>query len=202
MIINTEGDWKSTVKAPPKDLRMKTKDVTSTKGLEFEDFQLKRELLMGIFEKGWEQPSPIQEASIGLALKGHDVLARAKNGTGKTGAFAIPLIQKLDVNKHINVKVMVTTGGTDLREDLMRLSGVVHLIVATPGRILDLTEKEAADLSECKTVVLDEADKLLSQDFQGVLDRLFKYLPKKEDRQTMLFRPPSPTSWNPSCRST
>ncbi|CAJ0577728.1 unnamed protein product, partial [Mesorhabditis spiculigera] len=187
MIINTEGDWKSTVKAPPKDLRMKTKDVTSTKGLEFEDFQLKRELLMGIFEKGWEQPSPIQEASIGLALKGHDVLARAKNGTGKTGAFAIPLIQKLDVNKHINVKVMVTTGGTDLREDLMRLSGVVHLIVATPGRILDLTEKEAADLSECKTVVLDEADKLLSQDFQGVLDRLFKYLPKKEDRQTMLF---------------
>ena len=62
--------WKSQLKLPPKDGRKKTSDVTDTKGNEFEDFCLKRELLMGIFEKGWEKPSPIQEASIPIALSG------------------------------------------------------------------------------------------------------------------------------------
>lgn len=61
---------------------------------------------------------------------------------------------------------MVTTGGTDLREDIMRLNGPVHMVIATPGRILDLMEKGVADVTNCKTLVLDEADKLLSQDFQ------------------------------------
>lgn len=60
----------------------------------------------------------------------------------------------------------MTTGGTDLRDDIMRLNGVVHLVIATPGRILDLMEKGVADVSQCSTLVLDEADKLLSQDFQ------------------------------------
>lgn len=68
-------------------------DVTDTRGNEFEEFCLKRELLMGIFEKGWEKPSPIQEASIPIALSGKDVLARAKNGTGKTGAYCIPVLE-------------------------------------------------------------------------------------------------------------
>ena len=73
-----EKGWKSQLKLPPKDGRKKTSDVTDTKGCEFEDFCLKRELLMGIFEKGWEKPSPIQEASIPIALSGRDILARAK----------------------------------------------------------------------------------------------------------------------------
>ena len=60
---------------------------------------------------------------------------------------------------------MVTTGGTDLRDDIMRLNGTVHLVIATPGRILDLMEKEVAVVDECNILVLDEADKLLSQDF-------------------------------------
>ena len=93
--------WKSQLKMPPKDNRMKTSDVTDTKGCEFEDFCLKRELLMGIFEKGWERPSPIQEASIPIALSGRDVLARAKNGTGKTGAYSIPLLEQIDVSKDV-----------------------------------------------------------------------------------------------------
>lgn len=80
---------------------------------------------------------------------------------------------------------MVTTGGTDLRDDILRLNGTVHLVVATPGRILDLMEKGVANVSNCKTIVLDEADKLLSQDFQGVLDRLVKFLPT--DRQILLY---------------
>lgn len=71
-------------------------DVTRTKGHEFEDYYLKRELLMGIYEKGFEKPSPIQEESIPIALTGRDILARAKNGTGKTAAFSIPLLQRID----------------------------------------------------------------------------------------------------------
>lgn len=74
-------------------------DVTDTKGNEFEEFCLKRELLMGIFEKGWEKPSPIQEASIPVALTGKDILARAKNGTGKTGAYSIPVLEQIDPKK-------------------------------------------------------------------------------------------------------
>lgn len=206
------NDWKTDLKLPSKDLRYKTADVTNTKGIEFEEFCLTRDLLKGIFEKGWERPSPIQEASIAMALSGQDILARAKNGTGKTGAYSIPCIQQIDpkksaiqaliivptrelalqtsqvcveLSKHLKLKVMVTTGGTDLRDDILRLNGTVHLVVATPGRILDLMEKGVANVINCKTLVLDEADKLLSQDFQGVLDRLVKFLPV--DRQILLY---------------
>ena len=80
-------------------MRKKTTDVTDTKGNEFEDYCLKRELLMGIFEKGWEKPSPIQEASIPIAQSGRDILARAKNGTGKTGAYCVPILDSIDTSK-------------------------------------------------------------------------------------------------------
>jgi ATP-dependent RNA helicase DDX6/DHH1 len=207
-----EKGWKNQLKLPPKDMRVKTADVTNTKGNEFEDFCLKRELLMGIFEKGWESPSPIQEASIPIALSGHDILARAKNGTGKTGAYCIPTLERIDptknyiqgmilvptrelalqtsqicveLSKHLKIKIMVTTGGTDLKEDIMRLQGVVQLVIATPGRILDLMDKNIADMSKCRMLVLDEADKLLSQDFKGILDRIISFMPK--DRQICLF---------------
>jgi len=204
--------WKSQLKLPPKDSRKKTSDVTDTKGNEFEDFCLKRELLMGIFEKGWEKPSPIQEASIPIALSGRDILARAKNGTGKTGAYTIPCLEQIDptkdiiqgmiivptrelalqtsqiaieVSKHLGIKVMVTTGGTNLKDDIMRIYEKVHLVVATPGRILDLMEKQVANVSKCKMLVLDEADKLLSQDFKGMLDRVISHLPPS--RQILLY---------------
>lgn len=204
--------WKAQLKLPPKDGRQKTSDVTDTKGNEFEDFCLKRELLMGIFEKGWEKPSPIQEASIPIALTGRDILARAKNGTGKTGAYTIPLLERIDVSKdyiqgmvivptrelalqtsqiaievskHLGIKVMVTTGGTNLKDDIMRIYEKVHLVVATPGRILDLMEKQVANVSKCRMMVLDEADKLLSQDFKGMLDRVISHLPGS--RQILLY---------------
>ena len=98
-ILISSAGWKSNLKIPAKDLRKKTADVTDTKGNEFEDYCLKRELLMGIFEKGWEKPSPIQEASIPIAQSGRDVLARAKNGTGKTGAYSIPILDSIDISK-------------------------------------------------------------------------------------------------------
>lgn len=74
-------------------------DVTRTKGNEFEDYFLKKPLLKGIFEKGFEKPSPIQEEAIPLALHGRNILARAKNGTGKTAAFAIPVLEKCRTEK-------------------------------------------------------------------------------------------------------
>ena len=85
-------------------------DVTATKGHEFEDYALQRELLMGIFEKGFEKPSPIQEDAIPMILAGRDILARAKNGTGKTAAFIIPTLEKVDVSKnHIQALILVPT---------------------------------------------------------------------------------------------
>jgi hypothetical protein len=75
--------WKERLALPPRDTRVQTEDVTSKKGLEWEDMHLKRDLLKGIFEMGYERPSPIQEESIPIALMGRHILARAKNGTGK-----------------------------------------------------------------------------------------------------------------------
>lgn len=77
-----------------------SQDVTNTKGNDWEDYFLKRELMMGIFEKGFERPSPIQEESIPIALTGRDILARAKNGTGKTAAYCIPVLEKVDTSKN------------------------------------------------------------------------------------------------------
>ena len=158
--------------------RLILQDVTKRKGNEFEDYCLKRELLMGIFEKGYDVPSPIQEESIPIALAGRDILARAKNGTGKTGAYLIPLLEKTDteqkhvqgmldihvicthqpflmhictalvivptrelalqtsqlckeIGRHMDAKVMVTTGGTSLKDDIMRLDDTGQLVSCT-----------------------------------------------------------------------
>lgn len=197
---------------PAPDTRYRTEDVTDTKGHDFEDYFLKRELLMGIFEKGFERPSPIQEEAIPIILAGRDVLARAKNGTGKTGSFIIPCLEKVDptaphiqvlmlvptrelalqtsaivreIGKHMPVECMVTTGGTTLKDDIMRLYNPVHILVGTPGRVLDLGEKGIADLSHCTTFVMDEADKLLSPEFQPILEKLIALLP--EERQLCMF---------------
>jgi len=167
---------------------------------------------MGIYEKGFEKPSPIQEESIPIALTGRDVLARAKNGTGKTAAFSIPVLEKIDTSraeiqalilvptrelalqtaqvckelgKHLAVEVMVTTGGTSLRDDIMRLHQPVHVVVATPGRVLDLAGKGVCRLGACRSLVLDEADKLLSPEFQALMEQLIGFMP--DDRQIMLF---------------
>lgn len=211
--------WKSKLKLPPKDRRYKTTDVTDTQGNEFEDFCLKRELLKGIFEKGWERPSPIQEAAIPLVLSGKDLLARAKNGTGKTGAYIIPILEQIEIDdpntqvliivptrelalqtsqicmelsKHMDIRVMVTTGGTGLKDDILRLLQNVQVIIATPGRILDLIENKVAKLSHCRVMVLDEADKLLSHNFEGFLDTVISFLPT--DRQILLFSATFPLS--------
>ena len=80
-----------------------------------------------------------------------------------------------EMGKHMDVQCMVTTGGTSLKDDIMRLYKTIHIIVATPGRILDLASKKVADLSRVRTIVMDEADKLLSEEFQPVLEEIIGF---------------------------
>ena len=191
---------------------MKTKDVTETKGHNFEDYELKIELLKGIYEKGYEKPSPVQEEVIPIALTGKDIIARAKNGTGKTGSYVIPILEKLDftarhvqavilvptrelalqvsstikeIGKYLNVQCIICTGGTNIKDDIYRLYNPVQIVVGTPGRIFDLTNKNQLNLNKCTVLSLDEADKLLSQDFQQIIEGIIDFLPVK--RQIMLF---------------
>uniref|UniRef100_A0A8K9WS36 RNA helicase n=1 Tax=Oncorhynchus mykiss TaxID=8022 RepID=A0A8K9WS36_ONCMY len=169
--IRFGDDWKKCLQLPQKDCRFRTSDVTSTKGNEFEDYCLKRELLMGIFEMGWEKPSPVQEESIPIALSGRDILARAKNGTGKSGAYLIPLLERIDLKKdHIQV----------------------HVVIATPGRILDLIKKGVAKVDKVQMMVMDEADKLLSQDFVVLIEDIISFLAK--GRQILLYSATFPIS--------
>lgn len=139
-------------------------------------------------------------------------MARAKNGTGKTAAYAIPLIQKINsdlkkiqalvlvptrelamqtslviknLSKHLKIECMVSTGGTLVREDFYRLTQTVHVIVATPGRILDLASKKVANLDDCNLLVLDEVDKLLSMDFKVNIENILAVM--NNDRQIMMY---------------
>lgn len=168
--------------------------------------------MKGIYEKGYEKPSPVQEEVIPIALAGKDVIARAKNGTGKTGSFVIPTLEKVDftqkyvqaiilvptrelalqisstikeIGKYLNVQCMITTGGTNLKDDIIRLYNPVQILVGTPGRVFDLANKGVLDLSKCTSMILDEADKLLSQDFMTIVEDIISFLPPK--RQIMLF---------------
>jgi len=205
-------DWKHGLAIPAKDVRPKTEDVTATKGNDFEDYFLKRELLMGIFEAGFERPSPIQEESIPIALAGRDILARAKNGTGKTAAYVVPVLERVDsskgaiqamilvptrelalqtsqvcrdLGKHLGLEVMVSTGGSSLKDDILRLYNTVHIIIATPGRLVDMAQKGVANMSSCSMCCLDEADKLLSPEFQPLIEQLIGFMPT--ERQILLF---------------
>lgn len=214
-----DTDWKATITRPPPDKRKQTEDVTATKGTDFEDYYLKKELLMGIFEKGFDRPSPVQEETIPVALTGTDILARAKNGTGKTGSFLIPALERAnpknqsiqalilvptrelamqtaqvakELGKHMDLQIMVTTGGTSLRDDIMRLGQPVQILVATPGRVIDLADKKVAKLDKCDFMVMDEADKLLSPEFTPFVDQILEFLPKK--RQLLLFSATFPLS--------
>ena len=147
-----------------------------------------------------------------MALAGRNILARAKNGTGKTASFVIPCLERCDPRKpviqslilvptrelalqtsavvrelgrHLGVQCMVSTGGTKLREDIMRLYQTVHILVGTPGRIFDLANKNVAKLANCDMIVMDEADKLLSPELHQVMEKLIgKCSP---ERQLLLF---------------
>jgi ATP-dependent RNA helicase DDX6/DHH1 len=90
-----------------------------------------------------------------------------------------------ELGKHLEIQVMVTTGGTSLKDDIMRLYNTVHVVVATPGRILDLTTKGVSKLGQCGVLVMDEADKLLSPEFQPLIEQILGFLP--QNRQILLY---------------
>ncbi|KAL0209627.1 hypothetical protein RCL1_008465 [Eukaryota sp. TZLM3-RCL] len=205
---------------PPRDLRPKTQDVTHTKGTSFEDFNLKEDLLRGIYEYDYQEPSPVQEATIPSALMRRDILARAKNGTGKTASFLIPTLETIDtslkaiqsvilvptrelalqtadVAKRLgqflpNLQVMVATGGPSIKEDIIRISQKPHIVVATPGRLCELVRQRNADLSKCNILVLDEADKLLTDIFYRQITSVMNQMP--QGRQLLLFSATFPAS--------
>ena len=209
------------IKENSKKILLLSKDQISRKKISFGDFGLKKEILWGIYEMGYKNPSPIQEESIPKILEGKDIIARAKNGTGKTAAFVIPVLQKVryeiikiqslilvptrelalqvsriskNLSKYLeNVKIMVTTGGTFLKEDIIRMYQSIHVLIGTPGRILDLLTKKILMLSKCEMLILDEADKLLSNEFFSVIEEINKLFSNK-NRQTLLFSATFPST--------
>ena len=208
-VSQEDEDWRKLI--PEK--RFHTADVTDPRKGSFEEYSLKKELLRGIYAKRWEHPSPVQEDSIPMAISGYDILARAKNGVGKTGSYLIPILEKVDTTQNFTqalvlvptielasqtftvckalgkyikgLSVRMIRGGTPLRDDIVNLQTQPnHIIVATPGRMADVTQHGNAKLDRLQMVVLDEADKLLSVDFFPVIEEIFRPMPAT--KQTLL----------------
>ncbi|KAK8974589.1 hypothetical protein V6N11_029295, partial [Hibiscus sabdariffa] len=176
-VDSSSQDWKARLKIPPPDTRYKSEDVTATTGNEFEDYFLKRELLMGIYEKGFERPSPIQEESIPTALTGSDILARAKNGTGKTAAFCIPALEKIDQDNNVIQVILVPTRELALQTSQVCKELGKHLQIQVMVTTGDLAKKGVCILKYWSMLIMDEADKLLSPEFQPSIEQLIRFLP-------------------------
>jgi ATP-dependent RNA helicase RhlE len=184
----------------------------------FSEMGLSPELLQAIREANYPTPTPIQVAAIPPILKGQDVRACAQTGSGKTAAFALPMLQRLlgrlsardrqvsglvlvptrelamQVGESFRtysrylpqpIKMLTVFGGVSINPQMMALRGGADIVVATPGRLLDLADHNAVRLSEVSTLVLDEADRLLDEGFADELTRVLALLPDR--RQNLLF---------------
>ncbi|KAI9348285.1 DEAD-domain-containing protein [Zopfochytrium polystomum] len=170
----------------------------------FDDMSLKDELLRGIYSYGFERPSAIQQRAILPVVKGHDVIAQAQSGTGKTATFSISILQKIDVTKkvtqalilaptrelaqqiqkvvialgdYMNAECHACVGGTNVRDDMRKLESGVHIVVGTPGRVYDMINRGALRADNIKMFVLDEADEMLSRGFTDQIYDVFQLLP-------------------------
>ena len=181
--------------------------------MNFSDLGLETELLRAVTEKGYDTPTPIQAKAIPAVLSGRDVLAGAQTGTGKTAAFVLPLLQRLaaakgglpralvlsptreltaqiadnakNYGKYKNIRSIVIFGGVSEKPQIEALRRGCDLVIATPGRLLDLVEQGVADLSAIETLVLDEADRMLDMGFIHAIKRIIKLLPRQ--RQSLMF---------------
>ena len=179
----------------------------------FNQLALKRALLENLETLKFTQMTPIQAEALPFILEGKDLIAQAKTGSGKTAAFGLGLLQKLEVKrfrvqtlvlcptreladqvakeirtlaqKIHNIKVLTLCGGTSLGPQIGSLEHGAHIIVGTPGRVEEHIRKGTLSLLDVKMLVLDEADRMLDMGFQDTLDRIIESLPK--DRQTLLF---------------
>ncbi|KAL3833418.1 hypothetical protein ACJIZ3_008154 [Penstemon smallii] len=181
----------------------------------FKGIGVKEQLVMACDNLGWKNPTKIQVEAISLALKGKDIIALAQTGSGKTGAFAIPILQSLlDLEKPqaffacvlsptrelaiqiaeqfealgsgIGVRCAVLVGGVDIVQQSILLGKRPHIVVATPGRLVDhLSNTKGFSFHTLKYLVLDEADRLLSVDFEKVIDEILDVIPR--EIRTFLF---------------
>ena len=178
----------------------------------FEDFGLSKTLEKSILNMGFVSPTPIQEQSIPIALEGKDILGSAQTGTGKTGAFSIPLIQKLMRDESATALILTPTrelakqvldvidkllfgqnainiacliGGEQITKQLKQLKRRPRVIVGTPGRVNDHIERKSVKLNNVKYLVLDETDRMLDMGFGVQIDRILKHVPKV--RQTLMY---------------
>jgi len=170
----------------------------------FDNMNLRQELLRGIYSYGFERPSTIQQKAIVPTITGKDIIAQAQSGTGKTATFTIGTLNQIDTeNKVVQALILAPTrelasqihkvvealgdymgirayaaiGGTRVRDDMAILQDGVHIIVGTPGRVLDLLARRAFDPATIRTFVLDEADEMLSRGFKDQIYDVFQALP-------------------------
>lgn len=186
--------------------------------MNFKDFNLKPEINKALLEKGYEEPTPIQQKTIKPILEGQDLLGCAQTGTGKTAAFALPILNNLQPNKtiqvlvlaptrelaiqvkenfieyskYLKVKSMVICGGIKQHGQVVQLKQGVDVVIATPGRLLDLINQRLLTLKNVQYLVLDEADNMLDMGFIHDINKIMDLLPKK--RQTLLFSATMPQS--------
>ncbi|MEE9542795.1 MAG: DEAD/DEAH box helicase [Thermodesulfobacteriota bacterium] len=178
----------------------------------FKDFDLSEACLEAIISMGFEEPTPIQQRAIPILLTGKDLIGRAQTGTGKTAAFGIPIIEAInkedrfvqaiilaptrelavqaaeEINKLASAKGLLAIpvyGGTSIDRQITALQKGVHIIVGTPGRVLDHLRRKTLKLNKVKIVVLDEADEMLDMGFIEDITSILRTTPKK--RQTLLF---------------
>jgi ATP-dependent RNA helicase DbpA len=179
----------------------------------FNSLPLSPSMLVNLERLGYATMTPIQAASLPIALAGSDLIAQAATGSGKTAAFALPLLAKLDVTSletqalvlcptreladqvtqelrrlaraEDNIKILTLCGGIPMRPQRASLEHGAHIAVGTPGRIMDLLDVGALDLHAMKTLVLDEADRMLDMGFYDDIAKVIKQCPR--DRQTLLF---------------
>ena len=181
--------------------------------MNFSDLGLEPELLRAVADKGYDVPTPIQAQAIPAVLSGRDVLAGAQTGTGKTAGFVLPLLQKLgkaagraprvlvlsptreltaqiaestrEYGRYKDLRTLVIFGGVSERPQIDGLRNGCDILVATPGRLLDLVEQRYADLSQVQHLVLDEADRMLDMGFIPAIKRILRLLPQQ--RQNLMF---------------
>jgi len=178
----------------------------------FDDMNLKEELLRGIYAYGFEKPSAIQQRAIVPCIKGLDVIAQAQSGTGKTATFSISILQMVDttlrecqalilaptrelaqqiqkvvmaLGDYMGAQCHACIGGTSVREDMRKLETGQHIVVGTPGRVFDMISRNFLRTRDIKQFVLDEADEMLSRGFKDQIYDVFRHL--NPDTQVILL---------------
>lgn len=178
----------------------------------FDNMELKDELLRGVYAYGFERPSAIQARAIVPVIKGHDVIAQAQSGTGKTATFSIAILQRIDpeikavqalilaptrelaqqiqkvviaLGDYMKINCHACIGGTNVREDMAKLNEGAQVVVGTPGRVYDMINRRAFKTDQLKMFCLDEADEMLSRGFKDQMYEVFQLLP--QDTQCVLL---------------